>query len=270
MSTCSTLLVDDHLEHLRLLDRLTRLLEGPMDWEALAGTASKLQQALLAHFVLEEQCLFPVLNPYRSMMLMEVEHDDLLALQKAFMAAVTLSLRQRQAVPNLVETFSALKERLLAHMREEEEGVFRLAETKLEPEEKDKVARLYAEHQAAMAQGEPKLFRPKPGYKFQQVDLFGPGGRAIAYQTLYEREQAIVQHVRLKAGQALTRHWHAQHVLLVMLSGQAEFSTEEETRSLEPGGVLEIDSRLPFALQALTNTTLLLFKVWPHPHYTKA
>ncbi len=270
---CCQLLIAEHRETERQLEHLEALLSNPGDWNHLQEVYIALEQDLKQHFALEEQALFLMLSPYRSMMLMEVEHDDLLTLQNAFEQTLVESVQQQSPAFRLHSNFQDFAARLRGHMREEEDGVFPLAEVVLEVEEKQRVLRGFNELQARFKNEAAALVRPTPGFKIQTTDIFTPLESTLAYQALYEREHSLVQHLWLKAGQSLAKHWSAQHQCLLVLSGEVFFETDTETNTqrilLTAGEQASIDSRLYFSLASQTDCHLLLYKTWPHPHYTK-
>lgn len=262
------LLTTGHRETERLLERLKTLLEAD-DWDAANSTYQQLAADLLQHYALEEQALFPVLSQYRSMILLTVEHDDLLALQQAFADELTASVANRAPSPLLFESLQAFQEQLAGHILEEDGQIIPLAEEVLEPEEKLKVKRLFSELSAAFETRQATLFRPQPGFSVSRTYIGQPPDKPVAYQTLYDREHTSIQHIQLRQGQSLARHWAAQHQYLLVLSGAVEFRMDGQACTLEPGMAVTIDSRLPFSLAALSDSHLLSFKAWPHPHFTK-
>ena len=274
MTNCCERLIAEHRATEALLERLRRSLPKGSNWhENQVIEAQSLYQqlagALKAHFVLEEQGLFALLNQYRSMILMEVEHDDLLALQQAFAEALDTAVTAPAMTPELLASFVAWDERLRAHIVEEDRGIFPLAETTLLPEEKQMVLRRFDELDAGFEASPPMLIRPEPAYEIARTDIFEAPDRPIRFQALYEREQALIQHIALRAGETLARHWVAQHQCIVVVSGQVEFRTDSDTHVLDAGQRLNIDSRLYFSLSAVTDVSLLCLKIWPHPYYTK-
>jgi hemerythrin-like domain-containing protein/quercetin dioxygenase-like cupin family protein len=261
-------LTTDHRETERLLARLQALLEAG-DWNAASLVYQQLAADLLRHYALEEQALFPVLSQYRSMILLTVEHDDLLALQQAFADELAASVAHQAPSPRLFESLIAFQEQLAGHILEEDRQIIPLAEEVMDPEEKLKVKRLFSELSATFKTRQPVLLRPQPGFSVSQTGIGQPLEKPVAYHTLYEREHTSIQHVQLQQGQTLARHWAAQHQYLLVLSGAVEFRTDRKTCMLEPGMAVTIDSRLPFSLAALSDSHLLCFKAWPRPHLTK-
>lgn len=281
MTDCCELLIAEHRRAEEVMERLGALLHQMVatgdptrpalpDIKAIYQT---LAEDLQRHYALEEKALFPVLSQYRSMMLMEVEHEDLLVLQDAFAEHL---MRVTQGEPEyltdsrqLLAKFQAYKDRLFAHILEEERGIFPLASDRLEPEEKLKVLRLIND---LVEMNDPKIYaltHPKPGFTMKKVKPSGAFRKPMEYETLFEREHNVVQTLRLQAGQQQALHWAGQTQFILVLSGELMFKTDGKTHILSPGDTLELDSRLLFALSALTEALMVVVKVWPHPHYTK-
>jgi hemerythrin-like domain-containing protein len=278
MVNCCELLIAEHRRTESILARLGGLLEDVIAegsfhyqaWQAIRDVYEALAHDLRRHFAIEEQALFSVLSQYRTMMLMEVEHDDLLILQQAFEEQLGLMRASVHGTDELMHRFFAFKSRLQAHIQEEEQGVFPLAEEVLEPEEKRKVVRLYTELlEAKQSAGTLTLQRPRPTYTVQTTDVFKGFSKPMIYQTLYDREHTTIQHMWIKAGQKQAMHWAGQHQCLLLISGEVAFETPEAIHMLKPGDMVKTDSRLIFAMSAVSDSHLLSFKVWPHPHYTK-
>lgn len=291
MTDCCELLIAEHRRAEELVGRLGALLQAAQaegvltlgDLPQIQTLYEELETDLHRHYALEEKALFPVVSQYRTMMLMEVEHEDLLKLQSTFAEQLwrVASLLEEDALPadseafnRLIQQFEAYKTRLLAHMVEEERGIFPLANERLEPEEKLKVLRLTNELIEARNSAAYDLLRPIPAFILKKANLTESSQRPMDYQTLFEREHSSVQTLRLHAGQKQAFHWAGQIQVYVVLMGTLRFEAETETgktgQSLGVGDTLTVDSRLLFSLSATTEALLLVFKVWPHPHYTKA
>jgi hemerythrin-like domain-containing protein len=276
MTDCCQLLIAQHAETRRLLGLLEESLKALTSARGELASVKALHEALVLdlgqHFVLEEQGLFETVNQYRSMILMEVEHDDLLALQKALGEAIHSlgDVVSPSALEVAIERFLAFQDRLLAHMREEEAGIFPLVQRWLEPEEQQKVLRRFSELQAELQTHKPKLSRPTPGFDIFATKIFQPIARPIGYEILYEREHALLQHLTLQAGRSLAPHWAGQHQCVLLISGSVLFETSGHQQKLEPGMLARLESRLTFSFTALEDSHLVVFKIWPHPHFTKA
>lgn len=275
MTDCCQLLIAQHAETRRLLESLEERLQAFTSIQCDLASVEALYEAIVLdlgqHFVLEEQGLFETVNQYRSMILMEVEHDDLLMLQDVLGKAIkTLQHYPAVSLEEAEKCFKAFKERLLAHMWEEEAGIFPLIQRWLEPEEQQKVLRRFSELQESLRHQQAQLHRPTPGFEIMPTKFFQPVTKPIGYETLYEREHALIQHLALQAGQSLAPHWAGQHQCILLLSGSVLFETQEHKQELIPGMMTRLESRLLFSLKALEESHLVVFKIWPHPHFTKA
>lgn len=277
MSSCVELLIAEHRDTERLLtaieSNLLSLREAskgsPTLLEAVSADYQTLAEDLYRHFVLEERALFSLLSQYRSMMLMEVEHDDLLHLQQNFEASLRASMASQTVEPQLLPAFEAFKTRLQGHILEEERGIFPLAEVWLEPEERHRALRVYQQLRASFACQPISLHRERPGFQIRETALFQPVEKQLGYETLYDREHASVRHIRIRGGARQALHWVGQHQCLILVSGSVALETETGTTPIHEGQSITIDSRLYFALKANTDAHVLAFAVWPHPHYTK-
>lgn len=270
MTDCCQLMLTQHAQTRRLLEQLEGALSACVDGDRIQSLYLALTADLELHFALEEQGLFETVSQYRSMMLMEVEHDDLLDLHRELGEALKGLSENTQALEEAKAGFNTFKERLLAHMYEEEAGIFPMVLRWLEPEEQQKVLRRFSELQARYQKERPRLRRPTPGYDIETTRLFQAVERPIRYDTLYEREHTQVQHLALQAEQTLSTHWAGQHQCIVLIAGKVLLETQGATETLTPGACVQLESQRRFSIKALDESHLLIFKVWPHPHFTKA
>jgi len=58
------------------------------------------------------------------------------------------------------------------------------------------------------------------------------------------------------AGQVLTEHTAAMPVLLTVLEGELRITADGRTDTLVPGGVIHLDTRVPHAVEAVTDAIL--------------
>jgi hemerythrin-like domain-containing protein len=276
MLNCCDLLITEHRQTEVLLAALeTKVNQAGANgldaagWYSLEDDYALLAKDLNRHFLVEELAVFDLLSQYRSMMLMTVEHDDLLTLQHTFALELSQSVQGQKHTNSLLLAFNAFKTRLLAHIIEEERGIFPLANAKLEPEEQQKALRIYQALHRTEDSSLPKLPRAVPGYEIRPSNLFESVEKPLGYESLYEREHASVQHLQIQAGMKQAFHWVGQHQCMVLISGEVALELANEVIPLIPGQTISIDSRLYYALRASTDAHLLVFKVWPHPHYVK-
>jgi quercetin dioxygenase-like cupin family protein len=65
------------------------------------------------------------------------------------------------------------------------------------------------------------------------------------------------------AGQELSEHTSTARVLVQVLSGNCDFSFDGQTRRLKAGDLLHLPPRLPHAVRAVDDLTLLLTQATP-------
>ena len=65
------------------------------------------------------------------------------------------------------------------------------------------------------------------------------------------------------AGQELSEHTSTSRVLVQVISGRCEFSVEGQPRVLVPGELLHVRPKLPHAVRALDDLTLLVIQALP-------
>jgi hemerythrin-like domain-containing protein/quercetin dioxygenase-like cupin family protein len=266
MTSCCEWLLAEHRKTEALLQALREAVQGKPDFDRARALYDQLARELAMHYALEEKALFPVLSQYRPMILMEVEHEDLLEAQHRLQAALTAG-----AATDLQNACRTFAEKLEAHILEEERGVFPLADEVLEPEEKALVARKLKETAARLAMGDPPpLERTPPQCRVVETTLFEPLEKPLAIELLSRAEQTEVQQIRIRAGQGLKPHWAAQYQQMFVLRGCLRFTGMNGLEQrLAPGTMVELSPRYPFSLEAQTDSVLLAVKTWPRPYFTR-
>jgi hemerythrin-like domain-containing protein/mannose-6-phosphate isomerase-like protein (cupin superfamily) len=266
------LLLSEHKDTERLLQQLDAKLASQADLAQVKALFDEIILELDRHFACEEHALFPVLSQYRTMILLEVEHDNLLDLRESALRELEKSLEQQQATPALHPSMKQFAEVLRAHMVEEESGIFPQADALLEPEEKAMVKRKLEEMARWVRQpevGEVLLERPNPTFNITKTNVLKPSDKPIVYKKLFGEEHASVHHLYLQPGEELSYHWASEHQCMIVLAGEVVFKTPHEEFPLEPGTQINIDPRYRFALRALSYAHLMVFKVWPRPHFVR-
>lgn len=266
------LLLRDHRDTEHQLEKLEALITVGGRWQEANALLDDITLGLKRHFACEEYGLFPVLSLYRPMILMEVEHDDLYSLLQALSHELGVSAVDQQDSSNLRATFTHLNERIRAHILEEERGIIPKAQAVLEPEEKALVQRKLAEVWNKVKDagpGDPLLDRPEPESTVWHTAIFESKPQPIHYQTLFEKEHCRVQHIEMKAGQALSRHWAPEFQHILVVKGQVMFVSEQGNHLLKPGSQVTLEPRFYFSLQAETDCHMIAVKVWPRPHFLR-
>lgn len=264
--------LSEHQEAKELLQQIGSLIaSSDSNREQLKVLFDRLSREMDRHFFYEEKALFPVLNLYRTMVLMEVEHDNLLDARDGVKRELEKTNPEAGTNSPLAEKWHHFSEALQSHILEEERGIFPLAETALEPEEQALVKRKLAEA-VHLAESNPILLeRPVPHFDIRQTELLKRSERPIVYKKLFEAEHASLHHLVLKAGESLSPHWAPEHQCLLVLAGEVCFiGSEGEEQRLQPGAQIILEPRYRFSLRALTEAHLLVFKIWPHPHFLRS
>jgi hemerythrin-like domain-containing protein/quercetin dioxygenase-like cupin family protein len=263
----STSLLEEHDHTQKTLETLDHLIQAQEDYQTSYTLFKQLALDLKLHFACEENALFPVLNLYRSMILLEVEHDNLLN----SMALLEQAFQGSQV--ELQKAFGAFQDQLLAHIHEENNGIFPFAESVLEPEEKALIHRKFKALQEKLrtnpALAQKLLERPHPHYSSGHIPLGGTLEKPIRYQKLFEADHASMHLIALQSGKSLKQHWAPEHQCFVVLSGSVLFKTLEAEQVFSEGDQIVLEPRLKFSLSAKTDSRLLLMKVWPHPHFIR-
>ena len=270
-----TVLLSDHRETEAQLARLNACLQSPSPVsEAVLRFRSEwrhLSADLDCHFFCEEHAFFPVLSQYKTMMLMETEHDQLSSARRAVDAV--LAQPEDYALEALIQPYQAFQSALDAHIREEEQGVFPMASQLLEPEEKALVCRKLSEAQAhwIAEDGKPAVTRPAACLDVSVENLFAQPtpNRPIRYDNVFEAEHAGLHRIWLAKGEALKTHWAGQHQFLVVITGSAQLHANETQYRLFSGNSVQLAPRQPFSLEALEDCNILLMKVWPRPYFIR-
>lgn len=82
-----------------------------------------------------------------------------------------------------------------------------------------------------------------------QAVLTAPGLRVTLFQ--------------FAAGQELSEHTSSARVLVQVLSGRCDFTVHGEVRSLQAGDLMHLPPRLPHAVSAVEDLTLLITQATP-------
>src|SRR5690348_12779816 len=117
VTTFYELLLADHRRTEALLTQLAHCLQTGESLEAIQALFKTLSDELDCHFACEEHGLFPVLSLYKTMILMEVEHDDLLRSREGFQQCLLASLEAQSYASDLLSTFQTFQEMLQRHIK---------------------------------------------------------------------------------------------------------------------------------------------------------
>lgn len=228
----------------------------------LRSVMETIEQEINIHFACEEQALFPAVAPYHSMVLMEVEHEELIALRDRL-----LELMRQEPQPQRQEEIQALGPQfiseMLDHIGREDAGIFPTCEQSLNDTEKaaviEKMNRIRAE--AAHTQT-ASITRETKSFTVLQPDLETAAARSLFSERLFEENGAEIKHLVIQAGQSLPAHWSPKAITLICLKGQGSFSAEStesnQQTPLQAGTTIVMTPQLRHAIQAESDCHLLL------------
>ncbi|MGE0199493.1 MAG: hemerythrin domain-containing protein [Candidatus Melainabacteria bacterium] len=261
-----TSLTAEHLEMETLLQQFeTSLNAGDptagSGWDTLAPLLHTIRNHMNVHFVCEEEALFPAVTPYHPMVLMEVEHEELMALREEMMS----HFHARQAT-EFVRTGRVFIEDLRNHIAREDAGIFPACERALSDTEKQQVVeamdRIRANAVEVAGRG---IRRPEKTWRSFTMDLTAGMDKPIHVLTMAEAPGLQIKHLRLRGGESLAAHWTPQRLVVVCVAGEVVFQVitpqagDEET-VLRPGAGVLLDPQLRHALRAREDSHLLLLQ----------
>ncbi len=227
-------------------------------WRALQRVFEAINRDVNTHFTCEEQALFPMVWVYRSMVLMEVEHDEIFAMRDLLLKLLNAEQPDPGARSELLELIPRFAERLRAHIVEEDRGVFPFCERMLNAREKERVIERMEEIRAEARENPLNpIVRPETWFRpIQPVDT--PYDRPVDVRLLAESTQLQVKEYRIRAGESLARHWTPMQVVLSCIAGEGVFRANAQAVPLMPGTHLLLSPRLYFSVEATTDCSLLL------------
>lgn len=220
---------------------------------------SQIEQEINTHFACEEQVLFAAVSPYHPMVLMEVEHEELVATSTEL-----LGLLDGEAATT-AETITQIQDKghqfvsdMLDHIGREDAGIFPTCEKALSPSEKEQVIQGMATIRAeSRERPTPAITRPDKTFQVYPLDLLSVPQRALMSERVFETGESEAKHLTIRAGDSLTSHWIPQQALLICLRGEGDFVANEQTKPLTPGTTIVMSPQLQHAIVATADCHLL-------------
>lgn len=264
---CESLTLE-HRATEKLLEKLESMLnnlnpEHPLseeDEKPLRQLFGQLKNELAVHFVCEEEGLFPVLSRYHPMVLMELEHDDLMALRDKFEALLEESGQNPPAVRQLVETGLTWSKELQDHIGREDHGIFPTAEKALNEKEKQQVIEAMAKIRREAQMQIPKLQRDLVELKPFEMNLEKLLAKPVDIQLLAEQGMVQIKQLDIQGGQEMKRYWSPKTIALVLVSGNAQLISDnpDESMTLKPGQGALMTPRFYHGIKALEDSRFLM------------
>jgi len=252
LNACDSL-INEHRQVEVLLEALGKAL-NQKDIQAVRQTMKALISEMNTHFACEEQALFPAVSPYHSMVLMEAEHEALIALRDDLSQAVTEE--DWQGIASLGKTFI---NEMLDHIAREDGGIFPACERSLSATEKMEVIdEMTVIRQAALNSPTPPIQRSARTFKALTIDLDKEIDRPLFSERL-ENPYLETKHLVIQAGESQPAHWSPKASTLVCMTGLGKFSANADTLELQPGVVISLSPQLTYSLSAETPCHFLVF-----------
>ncbi len=212
------------------------------------------------HFACEEQVLFPMVHPYRTMVLMEVEHDEIFARRDALATLLLPENIHHDCWPELTQAFERFSAYLKTHIQEEDRGVFPFCAKVLSETEKQRVT----EGMAALRKADelhplPPIYRAEGHFDSFSVKShdWERQEKPIQIQLLAKGESFEMKQLFLKAQSALASHWTPHQLTLICQTGQLQFESQGKQCILNPGEAVTLSPRLNHAVLALEDSQVL-------------
>jgi hemerythrin-like domain-containing protein len=261
---------DSLLQEHRAMEALLDELDGALSRLQVATGIQPVQAVMdrivpemNTHFACEEQALFPAVSPYHPMVLMEVEHEELIALRGDLLqhcAQPGLSEEGLQAIRDLGGRFI---QEMLDHIGREDAGIFPTCERALSIDEKEAVIEKMAQiRRDAQQSPTPSIQRPLRTLEVVQMDLSQAIQRPIFSSRLMESDGLEVKHLIVQGGQSLAAHWSPKEIVLICMQGSGVLMASENKEAQEiplmPGTVVRMSPQLRHGVAATSDCHLLL------------
>ncbi len=255
-------LIQDHRHMEQLLANLENALAEP-DPDRLVEKAKRVmgevESEINTHFACEEQVLFPAVAPYHPMVLMEVEHDELIALKDSLLASLQTDKPTSETLNTVKDVGQRFIQEMLDHMGRENSGIFPTCEQALSDTEKEEViAGIEAIRSQALKTPTPSITRPDRTFQYYSLNLSDDPQRKIMAHRIFDDAIQESKHIVIQAGEALAEHWAPKRALLICLQGEAVFSANEQSQPMTPGTIIAMTPQLRHAIQAKTRCDILL------------
>lgn len=263
LEVCESLL-REHRQMEEMLARLEQALTGietqtPGIVEPVRSLMAQIEPEMNTHFACEEQALFPGVEPYHSMVLMEVEHEELIALRDGLLTLIRKPDVTAAEMAEMKETGIRFINEMLDHIAREDAGIFPTCERALSDSEKqdiiEKMDQIRAE---AKVQPTPSISRPDRSFEVLQADLESPTSRPVLSSRLLDADGVEIKHLVVQAGKSIPAHWSPKQGYLFCLKGEGTFTSNGQSAELKPGVTIVMSPQLLHSVQAKSDCHLLL------------
>lgn len=263
LQACESL-IREHRHMETLLDALNPSLNSLADGHAetlteLQTQMRRIEAEMNTHFACEEKVLFPAVSPYHPMVLMEVEHEELIAQRDGLLALLDQATVSSEECAQIREIGQRFISEMLDHIGREDAGIFPTCERALSDAEKSEVITgMERIRREAAVQPTPSISRPERTFEVMQAQLDRIIERPIFSERLLDSPVLEIKHLILQGGQALPAHWSPKQITLICLKGEGIFTANQQDVPLQPGACITLAPQLSHGIQAQTDCHLLL------------
>ncbi|MBX2861150.1 MAG: hemerythrin domain-containing protein [Vampirovibrio sp.] len=265
LEACEPLLKHhEQLEALLLrLDGLLGTCDAP---EEYVSVLAEITPCLNMHLACEEEGLFPVISKYHSMVLMEVEHEEL---TKGTQQLQQL-LGELKEAPAKLPAFKALCKQFISdhldHIGRENNGIFPMVERELSLTEKETVLEKVREVEQRAAQ-EPigPIQRKAKTFQPFALNLDDVSEKPVQAFRLSAVDAFDVKHMVVKAGHSLAEHWSPNAIFMLCMKGKGRWFSRPDKDAelvghldLAPGVGVAMDPQLLHGVEAQEDCHLVL------------
>lgn len=231
-------------------------IQQPETLQNFQNILGQIETDMNTHFACEEKVLFPAVSPYHSMVLMEVEHEELIALRDQLLK---LDMETPDSVSRMQTLVRQFIEEMLDHIGREDAGIFPVCEKSLNDEEKRQViAGMQKIRDAAQTIPTPSIDRPERTFASYQANLSMPISRDVFSQRLGAQDGLEIKEIMIQCGKSLTAHWSPKEITLICLKGNGIFSGQGQETALSVGTCLILQPQLLHRIDAHSDCVLLL------------
>lgn len=243
------------------------------DRQELTALMATIAREMDVHFACEEEALFPAVEPYHSMVLMEVEHEELMSLKSGIQEFLALEKMDSERMTAFKELGFRFINELYDHIGREDAGIFPACERALSLEEKQQVIEGMEQIRKRAKEGViPEFSRPRRTFETLRVSLSQPLERPVSIRLLDESKDMQIKELLIQAGQALGPHWSPKKHILVCLQGEGNLIAARQQSSLQDkaviqngikeffseGSILKLDAQLLHVIEAKTDCRFAL------------
>jgi len=214
---CESLIREHRQMEQRLESLESAISEG--DLEQARSMMAQIELEMNTHFACEEQVLFPAVSPYHPMVLMEMEHEELRALQTQFQDLLNQSEIGNAELGVIQTTGNHFISNMLDHIGREDAGIFPACERSLSDSEKASVITgMQSLREKAGDVGLPTHTPSVRSFEVFKINLQNIAEKPLFSERLLDNGTLEIKHLIIKAGESLPSHWSLKQGILVCLS----------------------------------------------------